>query len=189
MENRNQWRLLVALMVLCVPYHVADARWAYANAHDLVSESDLIVVGTLSRLYQWTDQGTDHAIGRIEIEHVLVGSPPSPGFVRLEYSNSTDLICPRVAHDSAANHLALWLLTIRPDGTVRADYPRRSLVLSDNATVLRFIEELRDSEESAQVTVRQWLQQWIDRSAEAEQSNSLLNLPGCPVTALAGFSR
>ena len=164
-------RVFVATAIAGLVPALALAMWAYVEADTLIADSDLVVVGTLVRLYQWTEHETDYAIGRIDIEHVLAGVPPQSDFVRLKWDNPSGLLCPRVSHADVKGRKALWLLAIDQDGNARADYPRRSLPLDDIKKVTEFTAELQPLKSDAGSAVRQWLKTWTDSQIAAKRSN------------------
>ena len=167
MDERNRRSLfLVALAIVTWCPHVAFAKANYVAPDDVVLDSDLIVVGTLSQVHEWTEDGTDYGVGRIDIQHVVVGDATNSESVTLTWDNPTDRICPRVSHGPMDQRLALWFLSVEVDGTVRAVSSRHALALDSPERLRSFLSELGDLRSRRISTVREWLEGWL-RSSKA----------------------
>lgn len=126
---------LPLLALLCLPA-TALASWAHVPVETLVQESDVIVVGTLRDVSEYTADETDYGRGRIEVREVIWGRVSPGDSLQLRWSNSTHVVCPRVEHQGNANKEGIWLLT--GDGeTYRADYPGRFVDKSGRKQVER----------------------------------------------------
>ena len=104
---------------------------------NLVQDSDIIVIGTLERLSQYTHNGMDYAQGRIVIDEVVWGSANPGDLLTLKWQNKSGLVCPRVEHGHNEGKQGIWLLTVDPGGGVRANYPGRFVGLDQRSSVVR----------------------------------------------------
>ena len=131
-----------AVIALCLAAP-AWAIWVHVPFEELVLRSDAALIGTLSSVDEHTEGGIDYGKGLLLVEKVVSGTLTLGDELVLRWSNESDLDCPRVEHRSHAGVRALWLVTLEVDGTIRADYPRRFLPLSDAAAVQQAVTELR----------------------------------------------
>jgi hypothetical protein len=90
---------------------------------EVVSWSDVIVVGTLREVVQESRNGIDYAEGRIHVAEVLWGPIIPENRLVLQWSNPTDVGCPRTEHAHHTNERGIWLLETLQDGTVGACDP------------------------------------------------------------------
>lgn len=131
----------LALTLLAVP---AFAIWAWLPCWELIPKSDLAVVATLRDVHEWSDGERDFGEGDLVVESVIFGERPATPLLRLEWSNSSGLACPRVEHRAHEGVRALWLLNAGgTPGVVHAGYPRRFLSLADKKMVTYQHEELK----------------------------------------------
>ena len=110
------------------------ARWASVPLDQLVMESDLVLVGTLGEVGEYTRGGRDYGRGVILVNEVLWGNVRRGERLALRWENYHG-IGERLNHRQEANRRLVWLLTRGEGGTVRADYPWRVLPLSHRAAV------------------------------------------------------
>ena len=138
--------LFVAGFVVLAFSYNCFAKWGFVSLDELTKDSDLIVVGTLQSVSEYTENGIDYGKGNIVVEKVIFGNVKNAdGFslkpgdnLRLEWRNKSFIACPRIEHKYSENKKEIWLLTVEPDATVRANYPGRSRSLDE----LREIEKL-----------------------------------------------
>lgn len=124
---------------------------------ELVQESDLIVIGTLQAVSQHSKNGIDYGEGFILIEKIVSGNvKTNDGFplketdkIHLKWQNSSMIACPRIEHKGNENQKKVWLLTVEPDKTVRADYPGRAVSLDDLAEVKKQLKKQKVSNRTA----------------------------------------
>ena len=115
------------------------AMWALIPTSEVVKDSDLIVIGTLELVSEYTKDNIDYSEGTIVIEKVIAGKVKtvdevllkSGDKIKLKWQNSSMIICPRVEHRGAENQKGFWLLEIEEDGTVSSDYPWRFRTLKE----------------------------------------------------------
>lgn len=126
-------RVFLLLLLLCLPAPAA-AKWASVPLEELVQDSDVIVVGTLRGVYEHTAGGRDYGEGRIEVREVIWGRVAAGDSLRLKWSNSSAVICPRLEHGYNAGQEGIWLLT-RDGADFGADHPGRFVRLAARGRV------------------------------------------------------
>src|SRR4029078_9870564 len=132
-------RLFLIFVVIGAFFAPSYAMWMLIPIEDLVQDSDLIAVCTLSGVSEHTKNGIDYAQGTILIDEVIWGSANGGDSLTLKWQNHSGLVCPRVEHRHRQGTKGIWLLTVEPDGTVRANYPGRFVELRERANVERFL--------------------------------------------------
>ena len=126
-------RALLLFLLLGLPASVR-AEWAYVSVEELVQESDVIVVGTLRDVTEYTADNTDYGQGRIEVREVIWGAVSPGDSLTLKWQNASAIACPRVEHRHNADEEGIWLLT-RDGDAVNANYPGRFVELSERTKV------------------------------------------------------
>ena len=142
--DRRWPTLLSVILVFLAALAVNDPRatWGYLEAQELLEETDLIVVATLSEASEITANGVDYGQGILKVERVVYPSSETEiESLLLRWRNRTNLGCPRIDPRPHAEQALVWLLTRSDDGTVRADYPRRMIQLADPSFLERFLSE------------------------------------------------
>lgn len=107
--------------------------WAMIPTSDVVKRSDLILIGTLQSVSQYTKNEIDYSEGILLIEQVVAGDvKTTDGFplrsgdkIKLKWQNSSFVICPRVEHKGHENAKGFWIIEVTEDGAVSSDYPWR----------------------------------------------------------------
>lgn len=137
----NMKRAILLLIVIgCLPAS-SSSMWLLIPLDEAVQDSDLIIVGALSAVFEHSNEGIDYGEGTINIEEVIWGQA-TPGYlVILKWQNASEIICSGIQHRYNENKIGIWLLTIEGDGTVRANNPARFVELSQKANVNRFLRE------------------------------------------------
>ena len=75
------------------------AEWGLLPLKDTVKESDLVVIGTLTGIKEYTENKMDYGSGTITVEEVLYGKlPAKEKKITLIWQNRSGLACPRVEH-------------------------------------------------------------------------------------------
>ncbi len=128
-------RILLILAVVASCSASALARWAWIPLGDLVQDSDVIVIGTLQGVSQYTQNGMDYGQGNIVIEEVMWGAANPGELFTLKWQNESGLVCPRVEHRHNEGKKGIWILTVDPDSVVRANYPGRFVELHERSKV------------------------------------------------------
>lgn len=136
MSLRRSLFVLFLTVAVSAPPKVS-AMWNSIPLDDVVRDSDVIVVGTLSDVGESSWAGWDFGNGTITVNDVLWGDAHVGDRLRLRWDNPSDLACPRVEHAPIAGVRCIWLLTRSRDGSVRADHPCRSISTESRAAVLR----------------------------------------------------
>jgi hypothetical protein len=125
--------LFVLLQLPCL------AEWATISTAKLINQSDIVVIGTLDSVKEWSSKGIDHGQGDITVAEILWGESKADAKLRLVWQNSSRLACPRVEHRGDAKQKGIWLLTRGEKGQVRADYPGRFVPLEQKAEIMRLL--------------------------------------------------
>jgi hypothetical protein len=108
----------------------SSAMWQFTPPlEDRVCDSDLIVVGTLSSVNEYSKDGTDYGEGLITVAETVWGAVPPGETLTLKWFNESGIVCPRVEHGQRADKEGIWLLTLSSDGEVRANYSERFVEL------------------------------------------------------------
>jgi hypothetical protein len=94
----NRIVLILAICGYCSGF--ALAMWALIPLEDLVQDTDVIVIGTLQGVSQYTRNGMDYAQGSIIIDEVVWGAANPGDLLTLKWQNQSNLVCPRVEHRS-----------------------------------------------------------------------------------------
>ena len=76
----------------------SSAEWVMLPLEELVCDSDLIVVGTLSSVSEYSKNGMDYAQGTITVDETIWGAVPPGETLTLKWDNPSNLKCPRVGH-------------------------------------------------------------------------------------------
>ncbi|HLF84857.1 MAG TPA: hypothetical protein VI837_11835 [Blastocatellia bacterium] len=130
-------RILLILALLAFSSAQSFSMWAQIPLDQLVQCSDLIVVGTLDEVSQYSRDGMDYAEGTIRIDEVIWGVANAGESVTLKWQNQSTLVCPRVENEYNQSKKGIWLLTVQDGAVVRADYPGRFVDVSDRQKVER----------------------------------------------------
>ena len=142
--NRNRAKTVVVtsgVMVLATVGRLA-AEYIVPPADERVSHAHVIVVGTLRNVVSEVRDGFDYDIGVIEVATVLAGDVKPGDRLKIQWTNATEITCPRTGHPRAQEKLALWLLDSPEDGVYRGGFPEYTIVLSDSPTLGSFQREL-----------------------------------------------
>ena len=140
----HDWRgpirylILVPILVLALSSS-SPSMWALISLDDLVQDCDLIVVGTLGQVSEYSSGGTDYGSGTITVDEVVWGDAKISQAITLKWENGTGVICPRLEHRSNQGTKGIWLLTKGNAGEVYADYPGRFVDLADRPKVERIL--------------------------------------------------
>ena len=126
-------KALLLFLLVGLPLSVRG-EWAQVSVEELVQESDVIVVGTLRDVSEYTADETDYGQGRIEVREVIWGRVAQGDSLLLKWHNASALACPRVEHRGHGNLEGIWLLT-RDGEDVKADYPGRFVEMSKRRQV------------------------------------------------------
>ena len=117
--------LILCLAVVLIVVPGGFARWAPVPLKELLKKTDVIVVARLTGVRETTKQGVDHGSGTLTVTEVIRGSVKKGDKLELEWSNDSDIICPRVDHATYDGKTMIWLLQTSTNGAVRADHPGR----------------------------------------------------------------
>ena len=93
----------------------------------LLKETDAIVIARLTDVKETTKRGTDYGSGTLTVTEVIRGGIKSGGKLRLEWSNRSEVYCPRVDHKPHERKTQIWLLQPSTNGAFTANYPLRVL--------------------------------------------------------------
>lgn len=129
--------ILLVLLVLAILPLPTFAIGPEYSIEDLVPQSDLIVVGRLKGVSEFSSDGVDYGRGRIDVSEVIWGIAAPGESLDLRWQNESSLMCSRVDHRDAVGTDGIWLLTRSSDGTVRADEEARFVALDRRSEVAR----------------------------------------------------
>ena len=127
-------KAFVLLMLFGLHASVLAYPISPAPVEELMPESDLIVVGTLRGVTEYTADGVDYGEGRIDVSEVIWGGVAPGDSLLLRWQNSSAIVCPRIGQKHNAHAEGIWLLT-RDGEAVRADNPGRFVGLSERGKV------------------------------------------------------
>jgi hypothetical protein len=130
-----KYAFMILILIVVLPTS-SSAEWMLIELDELVQDSDVIVVGTLSNVHHYSDNQMDYGKGTIQVEEVIWGEVSPYQSLALVWQNETGLICPRVEHKGHENRKGIWLLTLGENGNVRADYPWRFVDLKERQKVM-----------------------------------------------------
>ncbi len=127
------------------------AKWALISTAELVKDSDLILVGTLQNVSEFTRDNVDYSEGFIVVEKVIAGNDKttsgdilkSGDKIFIKWQNSSMIACPRVEHKGDENVKGIWLLEVESDGTVSSDYPWRFSELDELDKLSKVVRETK----------------------------------------------
>lgn len=147
-------KLLFAGLVMMLFSSSLFASWNFIALDELVKDSDLIVVGTLQNVSEYTKDDYDYGEGEILIDQVVSGNIKSvDGYplrptdkIQLKWRNWSAIACPRVEHRYHANQKFIWLLTVENVENVQADYPGRAVSLDNLSEVQKLVKKFRQKE-------------------------------------------
>ena len=139
-KNRRALSTVVSFLFTVLLTTPIYAEWAFVPLEEIVEKSDLIVVGRLSNVVTYTLGEHDYGRGLITIDRTLWGQPPEEGKVALQWTNRSQLICPRVEHAGGVGGHFVWLLNVDEMGYVHAGYPTRRSPLSSEGEILGYLK-------------------------------------------------
>jgi len=125
--------LIIAFLGACSA--PSSATMPFISTEELVHDSDLIVVGTLDNVSEYSRYGIDYAQGTISVDEVIWGASQPGEILTLKWKNESGVVCPRVDHRGNQKTKAIWLLTVTDDGVVHANYPDRFVDLAERSKV------------------------------------------------------
>ncbi len=177
--------LSVTCFIILVVSYNAFAKWGFVSLDELVKESDLIVIGTLQSVSEYSKEDTDYGEGMILIEKVVSGNIKTiNGFplkagdkIQLKWQNLSMIACPRVEHKGSENKKEIWLLTVENDKTVRADYPGRSVPLDNLAEVKKYLPKQNPTNKNAKIVNTQNDEEQISQMLSVEKTSEVIKCP------------
>ena len=122
---------------------VAAADWICISLESAVRTSDLIVIGTLGNVSEWTKDGTGYGSGEITVDEVLSGKAKPGQKLSLVWQNESNVMCPRVDHRSNQHKQLIWLLELKPENKVAADNPCRVVPVEKRDKVIDLLREAK----------------------------------------------
>ena len=134
-------RFSLVLILLLSMHSFSSAEWVMLPLEELVCDSDLIVVGTLSSVSEYSKNGMDYAQGTITVDETIWGAVPPGETLTLKWDNPSNLVCPRVGHLHNLDKKGIWLLTLSSDREVRANHPRRFVELDHKEEVAKILSQ------------------------------------------------
>ena len=144
-------RSVSILIILLLPM-VAAADWICISLESAVRTSDLIVIGTLGNVSEWTKDGTDYGSGEITVDEVLSGKAKPGQKLSLVWQNESNVMCPRVEHQGNQHKQLIWLLELKPENKVAADNPCRVVPVENRDKVIDLLRAAKKPNRSLRVS-------------------------------------
>ena len=129
---------LILILLLSMP-SLSSAEWVMLPLEELVCDSDLIVVGALSSVSEYSKNGMDYGQGTITVDETIWGAVPPGETLTLKWENPSNLMCPRVGRRDNSDKMGIWLLTLSSDREVRANHPGRFVELDHKEKVAKIL--------------------------------------------------
>lgn len=129
--------LLIGILTFCC--RSSRGMWQTIPLEELVQDSDLIIIGTLSQIQRECDGITDFCTGTLTVKDCLWGDS-SPGRKLLLTWEDALGWSSQIEHRQHESQEKLWLLKCDTGRIVRADYPWRVRDSSERAIVERLIQ-------------------------------------------------
>ncbi len=104
---------------------------------DLLPETDLVVVASMSNVEGWTTPEGRHGKGVLTVSESLSGSLAKAGTVTVTWVSRA--ICPSVNFCDTKGEEFIWFLQKREDGTFTANNSSRRVTLEDKESIVRFL--------------------------------------------------
>jgi len=126
-------RALSLLVILMMVGSTALAEFTVSDGHaeraqlellSLVNDGDLIVVGTLRHVREYTRDEVDHGEGEVRVEKVLWGRCAEGDTLSIKWENGPG-IHSRVEHAHLQDTVGVWFLKATTRGTVSATHNSR----------------------------------------------------------------
>lgn len=132
-------RIVFSLILLVSLSSAIQAKWGTLPLDEAIQASDLIVIGTLHDVKEYSRDEVDYGQGSITVEEVIWGNATAGAELTLTWQNRSFIACPRVEHKYNENRKAIWLLNFVRDGEVVANHPQRVVSLSERENVEKYI--------------------------------------------------
>lgn len=158
----------------------AFAMWASVPLDELVKDSDLIVIGTLRSVSEYSKDNTDYGKGTIVIENVIAGNVKTDADLplkfgdklQLKWQNSSFIACPRVEHKGNENEKGIWLLTINDEQSVAANYPGRFVSIENLSEIKKYLRRATASKVSKKIAIQNY-EEKIYQTAEIKSQGEI----------------
>lgn len=147
--------------------------WAVIPVEELVAESDLIVVGTL---YSPTEDHIGIGKGYIHVEEIIFGNARTRSSRPLQVGDSLKIewadnwACASGMHMGRVGKRGVWLLQVKPGGTVDAGYPGRFTTDEKESTLIRKLVKTKKKAPSVEIDVK-------PSAVLSPQTESVKNIP------------
>ena len=147
-KYRNPMAKALALIWL-LAMSVAHAGYeAKLTTSQLLSQSDVVVIGKLMGVKESISDGVAHGEGVIEISDTLDGKVPNSKKVTLHWANRLYRSGALEFADTGETEF-IWLLWRAQDGTYRARHSGCQIPLSERAVVLAAIQKRKEAEQGS----------------------------------------
>jgi hypothetical protein len=114
--------------------HAMDAGTPIA---DLLPETDLVVIASMSNVEGWTTPEGRHGKGVLTVSESLSGSNAKAGPVTVTWVSRA--LCPSVNFSDTKGEQFIWFLQKMEDGTFTANNSSRRVTLKDKESIVRFL--------------------------------------------------
>ena len=106
------------------PWLAKNLAWR-RRIYGMACLAALIAVVYAEENWRRKPQYEDYGSGTLTVSEVLSGTVQRGAKLKLEWSNPSGIVCPRVEHKGNEGPALIWLLNTVANGTVTANYPRR----------------------------------------------------------------
>ena len=137
MVKENMKYILATLLLLSAA--PCFAKWADIPLKTVVTNSDLIVVATLTNVQQVTTNGLVYCQGDLKVTEVLKGTKAKSVVLKWVYSIPPESIS--VDHSSLEGKPILWLLKQEKDRSFSAHYYKRIQNVDKKNEIKRIIKK------------------------------------------------
>lgn len=104
---------------------------------DLLPETELVVVASMSNVEGWTTPEGRHGKGILTVSESLCGSNAKAGPLTVTWVSRA--ICPSVNFSDTKGEQFIWFLQKMEDGTFTANNSSRRVTLKDKESIVRFL--------------------------------------------------
>ena len=109
---------------------------------EVLTQTDVVVVGNLVNVKEWTTDNIDYGMGTIEVTETLLGNIPITKKITLKWSNRR-YQSERVEYKATNGVKFVWLLWRAQDGTFRAPSSSMKVNHDQRGDVVRNIKNIR----------------------------------------------
>ena len=129
-------RAIIAVIVSMFSSTASHAFERTVSVAELLTQTDVVVIGDLLDVKVWTSDHIDYGEGTIEITETLLGNIPATKKVILRWSNR-QYRSDRTEYKATNGVKFIWLLWRAQDGTFRASSSSRKVNLDQKNNIVK----------------------------------------------------